>query len=715
MKMILLQTIACVLLISCGISPQDEQAIAYDYYVVNKATPDNADAVAYLYNHFKKRTANEIVLLQGLDAIPTDQSKVVFINAMIDKKLESDYEIIKKENNLTLKANSKKTLYWLYYQYFQALSENDSKINAEDLPPAIISFKESKKGNFVFEYREPHLKANLDEDYNIIINTNNVEKDWGIWGHQLFSLVSKNPKNDYYSIVDGQLNKNQLCFSNPSTYAFLENYVIDQFGEKINNHQKFVISAADNNLVCTCVACSKLGNTRNNASFSVITLVNKMAKRFPYHQFFTIDYITVGTPPTNPMPKNTGIIISSIAIPRKVKLDYNNPFVKAFELKVERWHKVCSTLYVWDYISNFDDYLTPFATLNVCQTNFNFYKNLKINGIFANGAGYDYSTFNAVHTYVLAALMQDPKLDINQLVNRYCKYFYGKSGQLVADYINSLEKIMQTKNIRLDLYNGVKKMTGTYLKKKEFFNFYAAINDVKNNDTEEIAFKMNQLHTGLVFTAMQINLASGFNKEFGFATAKGNEILLNNSFKDNFKTLAEQFKTKEIFITREREGTILNYLKDVRTEIIDTSLKKNLLNKNVFKVISNLDEDYLDTALLTDGFPGLPYDYHNGWLIVTVSDLTAVINAVKESGLFRFKLSFLLNERLKMRAPDKVEVIINNKIIETIIPTTRISTEAKRLSLTTAVSLATNDEIKIKIYRDKTHKKIVCDEIYLYK
>lgn len=713
--MMIIQSILFTLFISCGMSVQDKQAIAFDHYVVKAALKDNAEEVAYLYNHFKNRASEGIVLKQGQDKIPNDDSTVQFIDVAIDRELGSDYEIIKKDNKLTLKANSKKTLYWLYYQYFQALSENDSKIKAEDLPPAILNFKESKKGKFAFTYREPYLKANMADDYDVIVNTNNVEKDWGIWGHQLFNLVNKNPKNDYYSVVDGKINKEQLCFGKPAIYDFLEHFVLDNFGEKGNNNEKFVLCPADNNLVCTCSACTQLGNVKGNASYSVIALVNKLATRFPNHQFFTIDYITVKTPPTTPMPINTGIIISSIDIPRKVNIDTSNPFVKNFATKIDNWHKVCSKIYVWDYISNFDDYLTPFATLSVSKVNYAFYKNQNIDGIFANGAGYDYSTFNEVHTYVLAALMQDPSLDVNLLVNRFCKYYYGKSGQLIADYIIGLEKVMQTKNITLDLYNGVKKMTGTYLDKKEFFDFYDAIENATDGESEEINYRLSQLYTGLMFTSMQINLANGLDEKFGFATKQNSQLEINNKFKNKYESFAENFKTKDVFLTRERDGNVTNYLKDVKTEILDANLKNNLLSNNDLKIISVLDEDYSDRSLLTDGLPGLPFDYHNGWLIGSASDLTAELNGIKETGLFRLKLNFLLDEHLKMRAPEKIEVAVNNVIVKTIMPTIELSESAKKVILETSINLNSNDKVKIKIYRNKTYKKFACDEIYLYK
>ena len=102
MKMILLQVILCSFLFSCGTSQQDEQAIAYDKYVIVKPNGENNDAVTYLYHHFKKRAAAGIVLMESVDTIPTNTSKVQFINVAIDSQLSDDYQIIKKDNNLEL-------------------------------------------------------------------------------------------------------------------------------------------------------------------------------------------------------------------------------------------------------------------------------------------------------------------------------------------------------------------------------------------------------------------------------------------------------------------------------------------------------------------------------------------------------------------------------------------------------------------------------------
>jgi hypothetical protein len=258
-------------------------------------------------------------------------------------------------------------------------------------------------------------------------------------------------------------------------------------------------------------------------------------------------------------------------------------------------------------------------------------------------------------------------------------------------------------------------MTKTYLKKDDFFNFYSKIGSLKSGKTEEIDYRLSQLHTGLIFSAMQINLASGFDDRFGFAKKSDNQILINDDFKSSLASFEKQFKIKDVFLTRERDGIILNYLQDVKKEVLDVSLQNNLLSKSVFKVTSKLDEDYSDESLLIDAVPGLPYDYHNGWLIISAEDLSAEISGLNNPGLYRLKSTFLVDEHLKLRAPEKMQVLVNNIIVKTVYPKVMISETARKVSLETAVNLKSNDKLIIKVYRDKIFKKFACDEIYLFK
>ena len=67
--------------------------------------------------------------------------------------------------------------------------------------------------------------------------------------------------------------------------------------------------------------------------------------------------------PVDTMPANVGVMVSAIRWPLssltggKRRTD--------FDALVREWKEKCHIIYVWDYINNFDDYLTPFPILGI--------------------------------------------------------------------------------------------------------------------------------------------------------------------------------------------------------------------------------------------------------------------------------------------------------------------------------------------------------------
>ena len=50
---------------------------------------------------------------------------------------------------------------------------------------------------------------------------------------------------------------------------------------------------------------------------------------------------------------------------------------KKFAGRLDRWKNVAGEVYIWDYIQNFDDYLTPFPVLELTARRLRFYRSLR--------------------------------------------------------------------------------------------------------------------------------------------------------------------------------------------------------------------------------------------------------------------------------------------------------------------------------------------------
>lgn len=118
--------------------------------------------------------------------------------------------------------------------------------------------------------------------------------------------------------------------------------------------------------------------------------------------FFTTSYLTTQQVTDKQLPSNTGVIVSAIDYPLR-RTDGKDEQDKKFAAQLDNWKKVTNNIYIWDYINNFDDYLTPFPILKIAQQRLQFFKQHGASGIFFNGSGYSYSSFDEMRTFVLSS------------------------------------------------------------------------------------------------------------------------------------------------------------------------------------------------------------------------------------------------------------------------------------------------------------------------
>lgn len=354
-----------------------------------------------------------------------------------------------------------------------------------------------------FEYRALCTPTNMSpKDYGIT-GTNNVDYDWGLWGHNIWKVVGKNPDRSIYATIGGKRDTTQFCFTSEKLYHIIESWIIDQYGEKPT--QRFTIMPADNKKACTCKACAAIGNTTDNATPAVEQMVRRLAKRFPNHFFFMTAYHTTMTPPKEKMPDNTGVMISTMGIPMRYAFRESGGFNKV-DATLKDWAKVSSRIYVWEYDRNFDDYLSPYPCLEILRQRFMYYQEAGVQGIFINGSGYDYSSFDDVQTYVLAQMMKNPKAtDVEKLVRQFYAKYFPVCGEYIADYYLNLEDRVKKTNRVLPYYGTIEEEQEAYLDRDEFVNFWTTLDKkskaVKGNERQRI----NRMLTAFAYTMLQIN------------------------------------------------------------------------------------------------------------------------------------------------------------------------------------------------------------------
>lgn len=436
-------------------------------------------------------------------------------------------------------------------------------------------------------------------------SSNTVDGDWALWGHNLGKLFGGKIPLSVQAVVGGQHDEEQLCFSSLLLYKTLENYVLENYGEGSNRtHVRFVVMPNDNKKVCLCAECVKRGNSAANASPAVCALVSKLAQRFPHHLFFTSAYLTTKLPPTVGLPKNTGVIVSAMNLPMRDE-KFINKQKTTFSSLVGQWQRVTGRVYVWDYVRNFDDYLTPYPCLTLLQQRLRFYHDVGVKGVFFNGSGYDYATFEDMQTYVEKRLLINPKEGIDTLVARFFNTRYPITGRYLTDYYLQLESLSVARGKVLPFYGGINDAVSYGLSPDGFAIFLSKLDKMSKQITGDERKRLNKLLTGLQFTQLELLRRTRFMYD-------------ENKTIDPLESLRGNTWFADMTNYREAKGQLSEYIKEWESLKSLSALRSGKLHNVRLEGKHSLKQ-------LTDGIVGFVSDYHTAWQLFSEKELSIII------------------------------------------------------------------------------------------
>lgn len=556
-----------------------------------------------------------------------------------------------------------------------------------------------------FDYREIYLPFSFmcdEKEFNL----NNVERDWGIWGHNLDDVIPERHVNSVYASVGGTVYKKQFCFSSPQLLLYISKYIDENFGNK--KPQRFAILPNDNDLVCQCVRCREAGCTPKDASPAVFALMEKLAKLYPKHTFFTSYYLTTKQLPKTPLPDNVGVLVSA--------MDYRlspveTPEEQAFAKLLSDWHEMCSHVYVWDYINNFDDYYTPFPVYTVMQRRLQLYARSGVNGVFLNGSGHDYSTYNRINTYVLAELLKSPDANWREVLMETCRRLFPVAGETLAlfridqeDYVDSVGRI-------LPLYDGVAAALKTYLPKESFLNFYSKMERLSTLTTGNERRDVTRVLRAITLTRLELMRLDGITPEL---VGKAHALLARLDSLDDISTVKMGDKTWKTRIYSESYWTVDSYIEDYRRMLdLCKEQKGNLLLHQPLTALTRLDEDYSDLNILTDGMAGLPSNYHCGHLL---SSASPSLNIALPAGhrYRRVRVGLTTNVQFRIALPMRVTLTCGGREIGSVVPTPVVAPSGRTSVEFNVPAWATGGTLVLHVYRNPEVRTMALDEIQAY-
>lgn len=503
---------------------------------------------------------------------------------------------------------------------------------------AAVSCSNESVSDVKFEYRGLYTPTNADAAFRKAMKTHHVDYDWGLWGHNLKKLFRGGVPEEAQALVNGKRIAEQFCFSSEKLYRAVERYVEDNYGEGTKNVDEmahFAILPNDNALVCQCEACRASGNTASSATPAVTAMVNRLAKRFPHHLFFTSAYATTATPPAKKQPANVGVLVSTIDLPLTAKTE-------KLEQRLAPWCDKVERIYVWDYMRNFDDYLTPYPCLLLLQKRLQTYRDAGVKGVFLNGSGDDYASLDDVQSYVLARLLSDPDINVMATADTALKQFYPTTHTVLRDFIEAIESRAVDSHKSVGPYMGIEDEAKAFLSADEFIGFCTRLDRLSKRTTGDERQRLNRLLTALNFSRLELRRA-------GLAPYDGEAVA------EELIDLAGHSAFADMKHYREALGDLDDYIKTWREEPPRLTLEGNgLLGQRL--TVRGADENARSTVL-TDGRRAFASDYHTGWLLASRKTLCVTLPAeLVNAKNLDFTVGFLCADRWHMVLPVAIEV-----------------------------------------------------------
>lgn len=114
----------------------------------------------------------------------------------------------------------------------------------------------------------------------------------------------------------------------------------------------------------------------------------------------------------------------------------DKPFT--FAVDINDWSAISENLFIWDYTTNFREYMLPFPNFHVLSPNMQLFAENNVKGIYEQGNSKSISgEFGEMCAYLIAKLLWDPYADVEYHMMDFMRAYYGEeAAEYIREYID---------------------------------------------------------------------------------------------------------------------------------------------------------------------------------------------------------------------------------------------------------------------------------------
>ena len=439
----------------------------YEIIIDNAASNEEQFAAKELQRYLLKITSVELAIVT--DDSQSNSKNKIFVK---EENFEKDKIVIKIENeNLIINGGSGDALKNAVYEFLEIyLNCKWYAPNVENIPilETIVLDK-----NIDFTYT-PQITTRTVHSRLFYKNSSFAEKHkvtteafpYYISEARVHTFHKFVPEEKYYkehpeyfALKGKKRLPTQLCLSNEKVYEIVRDSV-QSFFKRNPNASVISVSQNDNQQYCEDVNCKKIDDEEGGPTGSMIRFVNRIAADFPDKIISTLAYQYTRKPSKTKPLQNVLITLCSIECDRSGPIEEK---CTDFADDIRGWNKITNNIRIWDYTTQFTNFLAPFPNMHTLQPNLRFFRDNHAKWVFEQHSNNPSELFE-LRSYVMAKLLWNPDYNLDDLISEFTKGYYEEAGIFVKKYIDLIhEEIKKDKDFFLFLYGDPSQAFSSYL------------------------------------------------------------------------------------------------------------------------------------------------------------------------------------------------------------------------------------------------------------
>ena len=282
------------------------------------------------------------------------------------------------------------------------------------------------------------------------------------WCHTFFRILppsehfAQHP--EWYSEINGKRSADhtQLCLTNEEMRKEFTRQALAWI-RKQPDAGMISVSQNDWRNPCQCAKCKAVRDEEGSESGPLLRFVNAVAagieKEFPDFLVETLAYSYTRQPPRHVKPRHNVVVRLCTIECSFVQPLATGPQNEKFRGDIEGWSAIAPKLYIWNYVTNFANYILPHPNLRVLAPNLRTFVKHKAIGLFEQGDSKSgIGDFVRLRAWLLAHLMWDPRRDDRALIREFLDGYYGPAAPHLLAYLDLIHDAAERSGVYLRCY-----------------------------------------------------------------------------------------------------------------------------------------------------------------------------------------------------------------------------------------------------------------------